>query len=227
MALTFPGETPEYRAARNDLLQKEIEARRAVEAAAAARRALPPGGELKEDYVLHQVDDAGVRREVRLSELFGANDSLLVYSYMFGPDADPCPMCTPLLDGLNGVEDHIRQRASLVVVAESSPERLWAWRRTRGWQRLRLLSVAGTSYNDDYNGRWGGWDTTMLNVFHRSGGSIRHIWGTELAHGPEDPGQHHRGLDALNPVFNAFDMTPVGRGDWTTQREYGEPAPVG
>ena len=111
-------------------------------------------------------------------ELFGDHDTLVVYSYMFGPDSDPCPMCTPLLDGLNGVEDHVRQRLSLVVVAESSPERLWEWRRRRGWQRLRLLSSAGTTYNRDYHGKTTeGHDTTMLNVFHRHPEGARHSGG--------------------------------------------------
>jgi predicted dithiol-disulfide oxidoreductase (DUF899 family) len=40
----FPGESAEYRAARDRLLDRERELRRAIEAAAAARRELPPGG---------------------------------------------------------------------------------------------------------------------------------------------------------------------------------------
>jgi hypothetical protein len=42
VALTFPGESDEYRAARDRLLEQEIELRRAMEAVAAARRELPP-----------------------------------------------------------------------------------------------------------------------------------------------------------------------------------------
>ena len=44
MTIAFPGESAEYRAARNRLLEQEIELRRAMEAVAAARRRLPPGG---------------------------------------------------------------------------------------------------------------------------------------------------------------------------------------
>src|SRR5437868_325869 len=51
MQIRFPGESAEYRAARDRLLEREIELRRAMEAAAAARRALPPGGAVPEDYV--------------------------------------------------------------------------------------------------------------------------------------------------------------------------------
>src|SRR5436190_16741294 len=44
MDVAFPGESPEYRAARDRLLEQEIELRRAMEAVAAARRTLPPVG---------------------------------------------------------------------------------------------------------------------------------------------------------------------------------------
>src|SRR5262249_13497624 len=51
MGITFPGESAEYRAARDQLLEQEIELRRAMEAVAAARRRLPPGGIVPEDYL--------------------------------------------------------------------------------------------------------------------------------------------------------------------------------
>ena len=54
MGIAFPSESPEYRAARDRLLEQEIELRRAMEAVAAARRALPPGGVVPEDYVFEK-----------------------------------------------------------------------------------------------------------------------------------------------------------------------------
>ena len=51
MAVAFPGESAEYRTARNLLLEQEIELRRAMEAVAEARRRLPPGGVVPQDYV--------------------------------------------------------------------------------------------------------------------------------------------------------------------------------
>jgi predicted dithiol-disulfide oxidoreductase (DUF899 family) len=48
--LSFPGESVEYRAARNALLAEEMELRRQVERVAAHRRALPAGGIIPEDY---------------------------------------------------------------------------------------------------------------------------------------------------------------------------------
>ncbi len=51
MAVAFPGESAEYRAARNRLVDQEIELRRVMEAVAEARRRLPPGGVVPHDYV--------------------------------------------------------------------------------------------------------------------------------------------------------------------------------
>ena len=45
MSTRFPGESGEYRAARDRLLKQEIELRRVMEAVAAARRELPPGAD--------------------------------------------------------------------------------------------------------------------------------------------------------------------------------------
>jgi len=45
----FPGETIEYREARDRLLEAEVALRKQTEAVAAMRRTLPLGGPLKED----------------------------------------------------------------------------------------------------------------------------------------------------------------------------------
>ncbi|MDC0666771.1 DUF899 family protein [Nannocystis radixulma] len=222
MGLTFPNESAEYRTARERLLAREIELRRLTEAVARERRALPPGGVVPEDYVFEGLVN-GAPAKVRLSELFlPGQDTLAIYSYMFGPErARPCSMCTPLLDGLDAAEPNIRQRLPLVVVAESPLAKLRAFTEERGWRRLRLLSTAGNRYNRDYHGKGSeGGDTTMLNVFRREGDTVRHFWGTEMAHTDGDPGQDHRGLDMLSPIFAMFDLTPAGRGDFYTRLSY-------
>jgi predicted dithiol-disulfide oxidoreductase (DUF899 family) len=49
---------------------------------------------------------------------------------------------------------------------------------------------------------------------------VRHFWGSELIYAKEDPGQDHRGADAIAPIFAMFDLTPEGRGDWYTRLSY-------
>src|SRR5262245_60548920 len=84
MKLDFPGETAQYRAARDRLLEQEIALRRQMEAVAAERRALPPGGSIPQDYTFDAIGADGTRTQVKLSELFGeGKDSLIVYNMMF------------------------------------------------------------------------------------------------------------------------------------------------
>src|ERR1700689_2612608 len=89
MGITFPGESSQYRAARDRLLERELELRRATEAVAAARRELPAGGVVPQDYVFQGTGPDGGPAEVRLSELFmSGQDSLVIYSFMFPRDPD-------------------------------------------------------------------------------------------------------------------------------------------
>lgn len=241
-SITFPGESAEYRAARDRLLAQEIELRRSMEAVAAARRALPPGGVVPEDYIFRGVDADGAPTDVRLSELFAPDkDSLVIYNFMFprhpgddrpGPqdgqtarlplDETPCPSCTALLDQLDGAAEHVSQRVNLVVVANAPLERILTFARERGWRRLRLVSSAGNNYKREYHGQTpDGQQMPMLNVFHRDGQTIRHSWGSELLYAPSDPGQDPRHAGTIEPLWNLFDLTPEGRpGDWDEQLSY-------
>src|SRR5262252_514877 len=138
----FPGESTEYRSARDKLLEAEIELRRAIEQVAAQRRALPIGGAVPEDYVFEEATGEG--GSVRFSELFApGKDRLVIYSFMFprysgdtrpGPAEGetarlplaetPCPSCTSILDSLDGAVPHLAQLINLVVVAKSDPDRI-------------------------------------------------------------------------------------------------------
>lgn len=242
MAIAFPGESAEYRAARNRLLEQEIELRRAMEAVAVARRRLPPGGVVPQDYIFQTEGPGGGLAEVRLSELFSpGKDSLLIYSMMFPRASDddspgpasgqtallplaegPCPSCSALLDQLDGAAGHASQRVNLVVAAKTPIRRLLTFAAERGWRRLRLLSSAGTTFNRDYLAETAdGGQQPMLNVFHRDGNTIRHFWGSELFYAPTDPGQDPRHVGPLEPLWNLFDLTPEGRpADWYEQLSY-------
>lgn len=225
----FPGESAGYRAARNRLLKAETDLRRNLEKVAAMRRQLPLGGTVPEDYVFEEgaadLEDTESVRRVRLSELFqGAKGSLIVYSFMYGPQmAKPCPSCTSILDSLNGAAPHVTQRTNLVVVAKSPLQRIRAFARERGWRNLRLLSSAGNTYNRDYHGEDAkGSQWPSLNVFVRRGDGIRHFFHTELLFVPAEPGQNGRHVDLIWPLWNLFDFTPEGRGtDWHPKLSYG------
>ena len=123
--------------------------RRMMEAVAAARRELPAGGVIPEDYVFQGASPDGSPTDLRLSELFApGKHSLVVYSFMFprasndkrpGPDGGqtallplgegPCPSCTALLDQLDGAAEHVNQRLNLAVVAKAPLSRLLTFAR--------------------------------------------------------------------------------------------------
>jgi predicted dithiol-disulfide oxidoreductase (DUF899 family) len=86
----FPSESTQYRDARDRLLEAEIALRKNIEDVAALRRSLPLGGLLKEDYVFDEgaadISDSATVRKTRLSELLSpGKDTLVIYSFMFGP----------------------------------------------------------------------------------------------------------------------------------------------
>src|SRR3546814_14969152 len=79
--LTFPNENADYREARAALLDAEISLRRQIEAVAAQRRALPPGGAVPEDYAFERIGAYQRPETVRLSELFGDKSSIILQSF--------------------------------------------------------------------------------------------------------------------------------------------------
>jgi len=215
----LPNEDGAYRAARDALLVAEAELRRQIERVAAQRRALPLGGALPQDYAFEEGEDA---RTVRLSQLFGDKQTLVLYSFMYGPAMErPCPLCSSMLDGLDGQAPHITQRVALAVAARSPIGRIRAAAAERGWRRLRLISSANNSYHRDYLGESPSGDQwPMLNVFTRHGDEIRHAWASELFFAPTEPGQDPRHIDMLWPLWSVLDLTVAGRGDWRPPLDY-------
>jgi predicted dithiol-disulfide oxidoreductase (DUF899 family) len=240
----FPGESREYREARERLLEREVELRRETEAVAVARRELPPGGVVPEDYVFRGAGPDGQPADVRMSELFApGRDSLVIYNFMFprssqddrpGPATGqtaalplaegPCPSCVALLDQLDGMVRHSEPRVNFAVVAKAPAERVLTFGSERGWRRLRLLSSAGTTFKRDYRGETAdGSQIPILNVFHRDGDAIRHFWSSELMFAPTDGDQDPRHVGTLEPLWNLFDLTREGRPmDWDEQLSYPE-----
>jgi predicted dithiol-disulfide oxidoreductase (DUF899 family) len=235
--LRYPNESVDYRTARNVLLDAEIALRREIERVAAMRRALPPGGTVPTDYVFERLGANLMPEPVKLSELFGNHRSILLYSFMYGPDReDPCPGCTHLLDGVNGAALHAGRRLPIHVVSRSPLARMVALAKGRGWDNLILLSAERNSYTSDYFGNTAGlndamriernhdrsknFDEPMANVFVKDDGAVRHFWGSELVFAPEEEGQNHRALDLIDPVWNLLDLAPEGRGSFFPRLSY-------
>lgn len=221
-SLRLPGEDQAYRTARNELLKAERELRQRIERVAELRRALPPGGPLKEDYEFLEAGPSQETGAVRFTTLFEpGKDSLVIYGFMYPEGGSPCPMCSAFLDSLDGAAPHIEQVVNLAAVARASPGELRDWAAQRGWRNLRLLSSSGTSYNADYLAENAQGDQLpILNVFHKTGSGIRHSYATELFFQPAEKGQNPRHVDMLWPLWNLLDLTPEGRGNWYPSLDY-------
>jgi predicted dithiol-disulfide oxidoreductase (DUF899 family) len=218
-------ESAEYLAAREELRRAEIDLMRHRERVAVQRRALPQGP-LVDDYVFLEGPgdlDAGDTPvcEVRLSALFTAADRpLIVYHLMYGKkQADPCPMCTLWIDGFNGIARHIAQNVDFVVVAAADLPSLRRHARNRGWDRLRLLSCADSTFKYDLGSESeDGEQDSTVSVFTRDAdGAARHCYS---AHPRMAEDIDQRGIDLLAPVWHLLDLTPVGRGDWFAGLDY-------
>lgn len=217
--LTFPNESSDYRVARDALLTEEIELRRQAEKVSALRRVLPLGGALKEDYVFQNLSG----EDVKLSELFfGKSPNLLIYGFMYKPGGDACPVCTSLLDGLNGSAPHIKQNLNFAVIAKASVEELKAWANSRNWSNLTLLSSGQTTYNLDYHAENDEErQLMMMNVFRKSDDGIFHSLAYEIKNAPRGDEQNPRQRDQIWPLWTIFDLTLDGRpSDWFPAYSY-------
>jgi predicted dithiol-disulfide oxidoreductase (DUF899 family) len=214
----FPNESADYRRARTALLAEEVELRRHIERVAEQRRALPPGGEVR-NYRF--VGEAG---PTDFAGLFGDKQTLVLYSFMYGPKRErPCPMCTSLLSSWDGEAQDMMQRVALAVVARSPIERLVAFKKERGWRSLKLYSDTNDDFSRDFHAIGPkGEDYAGLNVFSRRDGTIRHFWSGEMDFSTADPGQDPRGAPDLMPLWTVLDSTPEGRDpSWYPKLDYG------
>jgi predicted dithiol-disulfide oxidoreductase (DUF899 family) len=219
--MRLPNEPDDYRAAREALLREEVLLRRQIEDVAARRRALPLGGEVPEDYVFTEWDDAAQGPcDVRLSDLFSAGkDTLFLYSFMYIPDGSgnpigsPCPSCTSIIDAVSGAVRHLTPRINVAVSAKAPIQLFRRHAEDRGWHAIRLLSAGASTYNRDYLAEAeDGAQYPIATVFVRRDGRIRHFWSSELfyvANVPSGP----RHVDFMWPMWQIFDCTPDGRGD--------------
>jgi predicted dithiol-disulfide oxidoreductase (DUF899 family) len=222
----LPNEPAGYLAKRDELRLAEIELMRQRERVAELRRQLPEGA-MVQDYLFEEGPatlDAGdtPTRTVRLSELFtGPDRSVVIYHFMFGKkQTNPCPMCTLVIDGWNGVAHHLAQNVDIAIVAAASPTALRAHARGRGWDKLRLLSCGANTFKYDLGSedREGNQDSTVSVFTRDSDGKLRHFY---TAHPSMANDIKERGLDLLCPVYHILDLTPQGRGDWYADLAYG------
>ncbi|MCZ6853521.1 MAG: DUF899 family protein [Gammaproteobacteria bacterium] len=205
----YPNETIQYRSARQALLAEEKVLVDQVKAVAEQRRKLPLGGRIKQDYNFKWATDDKLGENVKFSELFGDKDTLLLYSFMYGPNWDnACPSCTSLVDGFDRTAYQVTRDAAFVVIGKAPADMINGWAKIRGWSQIALVSGSESNYQEDYKCQGESADVQFatMHVFKKQDGDIFHFWGTELA---------NNDLDTVWAYWNLMDYTPGGRPDRT------------
>lgn len=186
-----------------DDLQKEVEAakQRLVE----SRKRRPR--ELVQDYVLKDAEN----NDVRLSELFGDKEDLILIHNM----GTGCIYCTMWADGFTGLVPHLSNRASFVLCSPDKPEVQKRFAGKRNWN-FKMVSAADSMFTQDMGfwteegpnpGPWPG-----ISTFKKQpDGSITRIAKTFL--GPNDD---------FCAVWPMLDMLETGPNGWEPKYSYEE-----
>ncbi|HTU61003.1 MAG TPA: DUF899 family protein, partial [Polyangiales bacterium] len=205
----------QYTEARLKLLAAERELTKQREAVAAQRRTLP-WVKIDKSYRFESADGP-----LGLADLFRGQSQLLIYHLMFAPDWEAaCKSCTFWADSFDRIVPHLKARdVSFTGISRAPVPKLQAYARRLGWS-FPWVSAGASDFNYDfavsftpeqiergsgtYNYGATPVDETDLpgySVLARDdAGAIFHTYSTFA-----------RGIDALNPVYQALDLVPKGR----------------
>jgi len=183
----------EWQVAHDELLAKEKEATRALDALAAQRRRQPMV-KFEDDYVFESPDG-----KLSLVDLFDGRRQLVVYHFWFAPGEQPCGGCSSFTDNIGHLAHlhalHARN-TSLVLVSRAPIAEITPFKQRMGWTVPWYSTFGGNDFNGDC-GTGGGFG---LSVFLRDGNDVYRSYFTTA-----------RGVDRLRMDFNLLDLTPLGR----------------
>ena len=184
----------EWQAAIDALRVKEKELTRAHDALNAQRRRLPM---MKIDKH-YEFDGEGGRAS--LLDLFSGRKQLIVYHFMFGPDAESgCPGCSWVTDAMSHPA-HLHARDTFLVLISRAPlKKLLAFREAMGWD-LPWYSSHGSDFNFDFDATNDHGENHVASVFLRDGKDIYRTYYTD-----------NRGVEHLGSHWTYLDLTPFGR----------------
>jgi len=173
---------------------KEKELTRAGDAVNAMRRRLPMV-KIDKDYAFDS--DSGKQS---LLDLFDGRNQLIVYHFMFAPDAEAgCPGCSWVTDAISHPAHLNARDTSLVLISRAPLEKLIAYKKRMGWD-LPWVSSCGSEFNYDFGATTDEGENHMASVFLRDGHDIYRTYYTD-----------NRGVEHLGSHWTWLDLTPFGR----------------
>ena len=184
----------EWQSAIEKLREKEKELTRAHDALNAMRRRLPMV-KIEKSYEFDGEDG-----KVSLLDLFEGRKQLIVYHFMFAPDADAgCPGCSWVTDAMSHPAHLHARDTSIVLVSRAPLEKLMQYKQRMGWD-LPWVSSFGSDFNYDFNATNEDGENHVASVFLRDGDQIYRTYYTD-----------QRGVEHLGSHWTWIDLTPYGR----------------
>jgi predicted dithiol-disulfide oxidoreductase (DUF899 family) len=183
----------EWQTERDELLQAEKEATRALDALAARRRRMPMV-RFDNSYVFDTPEGPKT-----LLDLFDGREQLVVYQFMdIGPDAF-CPGCTHFTNNVADLDTLHDTGVTFVTVSNMPLDQIQQYQARMGWT-MPFVSSHRNGFADDT----GAGNLFRLTVFLRDRDDIYLTYSTTA-----------RGVDRLLFSKNVLDLTPYGRQeDW-------------
>lgn len=180
-----------WREARQELLAKEKELTRALDALAAERRRLPMVP-VEDDYAF-----TGSEGKVSLIDLFDGHRQLIVYSAMLEPGAAPCEGCSMVMDNIDHNLSHVNARDTSFVFTSPAPQNeIVALQKRMGWNALWY-----TDHNRRFADAFDAGKGFAVNVFIRD--DQNNVYRTYFT--------TDRGGELFDTHFRLLDLTPYGR----------------
>ena len=177
---------------------------------------------IDKNYTFQSLDG----NKVSLSDIFGQHKQLIIYHFMFGPNADVgCPHCSHLAANLPDTRLLATRNTSFACISRGDPVKIAAYRERCEWQ-FPWYSSLDSDFNYDFN-------VTMdenvaplyynfrdkeetiergleirnpkgelhgLSVFYKEGDDVYHTYST-----------YARGVEKLLTTYMMLDITPLGR----------------
>src|SRR5580692_11680703 len=136
---------PIWQQERDELLEAEKEATRALDALAARRRRLP----MVRFGIDYKFDTP--TGPMTLVDLFAGRDQLVVYQFMDnGPDSF-CPGCTAFTNNVTDLEDLADTGVSWATISNMPLAQIESYKAKMGWT-LPFVSSHGTAFSEDCGG---------------------------------------------------------------------------
>jgi len=153
-----------------------------------------------EDYILKTRSG-----ETHLSSLFGDKADLIVIHNM----GKSCPYCTLWADGINGLAEHLRDRAALVLVSPDPPEVQSEFAASRNWS-FPLASGEGSSFIEDMGFKHEkGWMPGVSTFRNTPAGKIERVAQSYFGPG-----------DVFCSLWHFFDLLADGPSGWQPKFGY-------